>query len=153
MSLSTSRRLELTIDGRTYVVEIEDLSAATVTVLVNGQRYQVNVSEARAPVEAGAEEMPAASPVSAPAPRRARRKAPVVPVAGSANEILAPMPGDILDISVAPGDRVTSGQQLCALEAMKMKSAIRSPRDGVIAAVEVAEGQAVQHGDVLITFE
>jgi biotin carboxyl carrier protein len=36
---------------------------------------------------------------------------------------------------------------------MKMKNAIRSPRDGVIASVEVIEGQAVAHGDVLFTFE
>jgi propionyl-CoA carboxylase alpha chain len=63
------------------------------------------------------------------------------------------MPGDILNIAVKPGDKVVIGQQLCMLEAMKMKSAIRSARDAVIASVEVAEGQAVSHGDVLITFE
>jgi biotin carboxyl carrier protein len=63
------------------------------------------------------------------------------------------MPGNILDIAVKPGDRVAVRQQLCSLEAMKMKNAIRSPGEGVIASVEVAEGQAVAHGDVLFTFE
>jgi biotin carboxyl carrier protein len=62
------------------------------------------------------------------------------------------MPGNVLDITVKPGDRVRFRQQLCSLEAMKMKNAIRSPRDGVIAIVNVTEGQAVSHGDVLFTF-
>ena len=43
-------------------------------------------------------------------------------------------------------------QTLCSLEAMKMKNAVRSPRDGVIGSVEVYEGQTVSHGDVLFTF-
>jgi biotin carboxyl carrier protein len=63
------------------------------------------------------------------------------------------MPGDILDIQVAPGDQVQVGDQICSLEAMKMKSAIRSARAGTIAAVEVSDGQAVAHGDVLVRFE
>jgi biotin carboxyl carrier protein len=62
------------------------------------------------------------------------------------------MPGNVLNIEVKAGDRVSFRQQLCSLEAMKMKNAIRSPRDGVIASVEVSEGQAVSHGDVLFTF-
>ncbi|MEK6574302.1 MAG: biotin/lipoyl-containing protein [Chloroflexota bacterium] len=56
-------------------------------------------------------------------------------------------------MNVKPGDEVTFGQQLCALQAMKMKSAIRSPREGVIASVEVSEGQGVAYGGVLVTFE
>jgi len=63
------------------------------------------------------------------------------------------MPGSVLDIAVKPGDRVRFRQQLCSLEAMKMKNAIRSPRDGVIASVEVTPGQTVAHGDALFTFE
>jgi biotin carboxyl carrier protein len=42
---------------------------------------------------------------------------------------------------------------LCALEAMKMKSAIRSPRAGVVAAVHVRDGQSVAHGEALVSFE
>ncbi len=63
------------------------------------------------------------------------------------------MPGNILDIRVKPGDKVRFRQPLCSLEAMKMKNLIRSPRDGLIASVEVSEGQSVSHGDVLFTFE
>jgi len=84
----------------------------------------------------------------------APEKAPIPPgPAGPQVKLVkAPMPGNILDIGVKPGDKVEFRQTLCSLEAMKMKNAIRSPRDGVIGSVEVVEGQAVSHGDVLFTF-
>ena len=63
------------------------------------------------------------------------------------------MPGHIIDIVVEPGDAVSTGQALCSLEAMKMKNTIRSPRNGVIASVDVTVGQPVTYGDVLVTFE
>ncbi len=63
------------------------------------------------------------------------------------------MPGTILDIAVKVGETVKYGQQLCALEAMKMKNAIRTPKDGVIASVNVNEGQTVAYGTLLFTLE
>jgi biotin carboxyl carrier protein len=75
---------------------------------------------------------------------------PVRPALGSV--LSAPMPGVILNVVVKAGDKVARGDMLCALEAMKMKNAIRSPREAVIASVEVQNGQKVAHGDVLIKF-
>jgi biotin carboxyl carrier protein len=66
--------------------------------------------------------------------------------------LTAPMPGVILDIAVKPGDKVAYGGMLCALEAMKMKNAIRANHELVIASVEVQEGQKVAYGDVLFRF-
>jgi len=63
------------------------------------------------------------------------------------------MPGNIMDIRVGVGDRVSYKQELCNLEAMKMKNSIRSPRDGVIAAIKVREGQTVAYSDVLFVFQ
>ena len=63
------------------------------------------------------------------------------------------MPGTILSVQVSAGDAVAVGQELCVLEAMKMKNSIKSPRDGVISSVGVHEGQNVAHGTLLIEFE
>jgi biotin carboxyl carrier protein len=63
------------------------------------------------------------------------------------------MPGLIIDVCVKPGDKVTRGQHMMALEAMKMKNSIRSPRDAVIASVAVADQQKVAYNDLLVTFE
>jgi biotin carboxyl carrier protein len=62
------------------------------------------------------------------------------------------MPGTVLEILVKPGDAISVGQQLCSLEAMKMKSAIRSPREGIIASVEVTDKQRVAFGETLFIF-
>ena len=48
-------------------------------------------------------------------------------------ELRAVIPGRILAVSVAPGDRVTAGQQVMVVEAMKMQNELRAPRDGVVA--------------------
>ena len=63
------------------------------------------------------------------------------------------MPGQIVEVFVKAGDAVEAGQEVCSLEAMKMKNVIRSHRNGVIASVDVTPGQAVAHGDILFTFE
>jgi biotin carboxyl carrier protein len=68
-----------------------------------------------------------------------------------AETVTAPMPGTILDIAVKVGDVVQQGDILCNLEAMKMKSPIRSPSEGTLVNVLIVEGQNVGYGDVLFT--
>lgn len=153
MSPTSRRRLKVIVNGKPYLVEVGDLRSSPITVNVNGRPYLVNI-------EASAlETLPADEPVSAlesvVRETSAPEKAPTPPGPGGplVRQVKAPMPGNILDIAVKPGDQVRFRQQLCSLEAMKMKNAIRSPRDGVIASVNVTVGQAVAHGDVLFTFE
>jgi biotin carboxyl carrier protein len=63
------------------------------------------------------------------------------------------MPGTIVSVQVAPGDRVTAGQVVVKLEAMKMTNAVKAPQDAVVAEVRAQAGQAVGYGDVLVVFE
>lgn len=62
----------------------------------------------------------------------------------------APMPGLVLRILVSPGDQVTPGMPLLALEAMKMENELRAASPGVVSAVRVAAGDAVEKGQVLL---
>jgi biotin carboxyl carrier protein len=64
--------------------------------------------------------------------------------------LTAPMPGRILAVNVAEGDRVEKGQVLVVLEAMKMEHAVRSPRAGVVAGLAAEPGKMVGLGDVLL---
>lgn len=69
------------------------------------------------------------------------------------NAIKAPMPGLILEISVAVGQEVKENDPLLILEAMKMENSIVSPRDGIIKSVSMTKGAAVEKGALLIEFE
>jgi biotin carboxyl carrier protein len=77
----------------------------------------------------------------------------IPPQSGGGKEVLSPLPGVIVAILVHSGDKVERGQELCTLEAMKMKNAIRSSREGTIESIEVNIGDQVNHGQVLMAFE
>ncbi len=64
--------------------------------------------------------------------------------------LTAPMPGQVLQVDVAPGDQVTSGQTLVIVEAMKMEHPVAAPGAGLVSEVRVAAGDAVASGDVLV---
>lgn len=65
----------------------------------------------------------------------------------------APMPGVVTRVMAAPGDRVTKGQPLLAMEAMKMEHLIRAPRDGAVKAILAKKGQMVDGGAPLVEME
>ncbi len=58
--------------------------------------------------------------------------------------ILSPMPGRILSVEVTAGDRVTRGQKLLTLEAMKMEHSLVAPFDGILAELHAVAGAQVQ---------
>ncbi len=71
---------------------------------------------------------------------------------GDSATVIAPIPGTIIAVSVQPGDRVEHGQELCVLEAMKMKNAIRATRAGMVSKVHVAVGAQVRQGQPLVSY-
>jgi biotin carboxyl carrier protein len=68
-------------------------------------------------------------------------------------EIRAIIPGRVLSVLVALGDRVEAGRQLLVVEAMKMQNELRAPREGTVARVAVAPGQTIEVGDLLAVLE
>lgn len=69
------------------------------------------------------------------------------------NDIKAPMPGLILEVSVEEGAEVKEGDYLLVLEAMKMENTLTAPRDGVVKSVTVAKGDTVDKNQLLIEME
>ena len=72
---------------------------------------------------------------------------------GEQSALTAPMPGTVIKVLAAPGDRVGPRQTLLVLEAMKMETPLVSPYEAVVRAVHVAEGDQVTGGAVLVELE
>ncbi|MFY9587046.1 MAG: acetyl-CoA carboxylase biotin carboxylase subunit, partial [Actinomycetota bacterium] len=112
------------------VAEAGDASEQTVTLEIEGKRFEVAVRGLR-----GGPVASAAAPARAAAPVAAAK-------AGKAGEhvketVRAPMQGTVVKAAVAEGDSVTAGQLLIVLEAMKMENHISSPRDGKVTELAV----------------
>ena len=127
------KKLRITIDGKTYEVEVE----------VIGSKVS-SVAPVAAPVSAPA---PVAAP-AAPAPKAA---APVAPA--GAKDVACPLAAVVVSVAVKPGQEVKEGDLLVMLEAMKMNTPVNSPCAGKVAAINVSAGQSVQEGQSLLSFE
>jgi 3-methylcrotonyl-CoA carboxylase alpha subunit len=68
-----------------------------------------------------------------------------------AGRLTAPMPGKVVSFAVQVGDKVSRGQALAVMEAMKMEHTIAAPADGVVAEILYAPGDQVQEGAELLT--
>jgi acetyl-CoA/propionyl-CoA carboxylase biotin carboxyl carrier protein len=120
------------------------------TVEVNGKRFEVNLEERGAPA------IPAGSATSggqAERPDHATEDDSTTEVTSSGETVEAEMQGTILEVNVAEGDEVASGDVLCVLEAMKMENDIVTERGGTVTQVAIDEGQSVDMGDVLFVLD
>ncbi len=111
-------------------------------VNVNGTDYEITLEEVT-----GAE----ASKPAAPAPQAAPAPAAAPAASAGSEQVVSPMPGNILNINVKVGDTVKKGQVLLILEAMKMENEIMAPKDGTVTAVNVQKGSTVESGALLVT--
>ena len=107
-------------------------------VKVNGNVYEIELEE----IKAGEQVKPAEKPAPAATPA----------VSGEGEEVISPMPGNILSVNVGEGAAVNKGDVLMVLEAMKMENEIMAPASGKVTGI-VPKGSAVETGTVLCTIK
>lgn len=110
-----------------------DFIAKTYTVVVNGNSYTVSIANTL--------------------DKLIKEMGFLVGSSKKINEIKAPMPGLILEMSVSVGQEVQENDCLLILEAMKMENSFLSPRAGIIKSISAKKGDAVEKGQLLIEFE
>jgi pyruvate carboxylase len=121
--------------GKTLIVrylttgEVREDGTRTVFFELNGQPRDIRVTDRSA--QATLKTHPKAEP-------------------DNANHIAAPMPGKIASVAARAGREVRSGERLLSIEAMKMETAVYSPRDAVVGEVLVSPGTVVEARDLLI---
>ena len=125
-------KYELTLNGRTYEVEVELADPMLM------QEFQSCAPAPAAPATPATEAVPSAAPVAAAS------------ITGDGESVDSPMPGNILKVNVSAGQVVKEGDVLVILEAMKMENEIMAPKGGTVTQVLVEKGATVETGAPLV---
>lgn len=128
------KKLRITINGKTYDVDVEILSE-------EGTHAAAEPARRPAPRAAAAAPAPAAAPAAAPAPA----------AAGGEGDVPSPLAGLVVSVDVKVGDTVSEGQKLVTLEAMKMNTIVSASTGGTVKAIHVGQGDAVEEGQSLLS--
>ena len=115
------------------------------TITVNGNVYDVTVEENGN----GA----AAAPVAAPkaTPKAASKAAPKAAAGAGSIKVEAGAAGKVFKIEASVGQKVSRGDAVLIVEAMKMEIPVVAPEDGTVASIDAAVGDAIEAGAVLAT--
>lgn len=138
------------INGNVYKVAVGDIDNNIAQVEVNGTPYRVELEPAKKPTTIINTPRPAAAPRNEAGGKVIAENKPA---AKPAYSVTAPLPGTVLSITVKVGDVVKAADTVLILEAMKMENSIHAGRDGKVAAINVAPGDAVLEGAPLIVLE
>jgi biotin carboxyl carrier protein len=143
-------RYEVSIDGRTRVVDGRAAGAATFSLLIEHASTEVSVLSRGD--EYAVEAAGRLHRLRLLDERALRRQARAGGGAGGP-EVRAAMPGKVVAVLVSVGATVERGQGLLVIEAMKMENEIGAPRSGRVAEIRVQPGQAVEAGETLAVIE
>lgn len=135
---------KLTINNQKYNARIVEYSQTHAKINVNGTEYVVQIDDDVL------QSIPKLSAQDKAVPLAPSFKSGVDVGSG---EVRAPIPGVIVSIPVAEGDKVKKGQTIIILEAMKMQSEIASPFDATIGKIMVKERSPIQEGDLMMTLQ
>lgn len=148
----------VTMNGKKYEVEVERMSAfhmLTREEIASGvstpvQPVAAPAPKAAAPTPAAAAPAPAPKAAATPAPAAAT-PTPAAKAAPGGTSVTSPMPGSVLGVKANVGDKVSAGQTMFVLEAMKMENEIVAPVDGTVASINVKMGDTVDTDQVMGT--
>ncbi len=136
------------VDGRPVPVDLEGREGAFLSLLVGQRSYEV-VTE-----ETGEESRVVVGGRAYRTAVKAPRAAPLeigdaCPTGAGLCEVVAPLPGLLVEVRVAEGQDVEKGTVVAVMESMKMHLELRAPRSGVIRSLWATPGREVQQGEVL----
>jgi biotin carboxyl carrier protein len=142
------KSFKFTIKGNKYDVNVLNIEDEIAEIEVNGTVYKVELEKKITTPKTPKLVRSYAVPSTETAPSQLKTSAPSAPK--GAGFIKSPLPGVILDIYVKEGDKVSIGQKLITLEAMKMENNINADKEGIVKSIKVSKGDSVLEGDTLI---
>jgi biotin carboxyl carrier protein len=146
------KEFKFKIGGTDYAATVEELEGGKLQVNLNGKAFEVEMPQSERKVQRPA--APAAAPKAAPVAKAASAPAPAAPAASAGGRpINAPLPGVVIKINAKVGDKVSTGDTILVLEAMKMENNITADSNGTIKAILCKEGDQVQSGQALVELD
>lgn len=142
------KEYKYTINGNKYEISIEGIEDNIAKVLVNGEEYKVEMEKEPEPEK----KKVVVKPVT-PQPAHATSSASASPKANTNNAVKAPLPGVIVEVKVAVGDKVKIGDTVVVLEAMKMANNLDTEKAGTVTAILVQPGESVMEDTPLVVIE
>ena len=133
------------VDPNAKANEGRQTQSGRYSVVVNGSRYNVEVSE-------GFNDSIQVKSITEVEGKSVKSAKSAV-ASATENDIVASLPGAVHKILVSVGDHVKKGQAIVVLEAMKMEIEVKAPKDGVIGSIEVSKGQSVANNQVVAKFK
>ncbi len=142
-------RYQVTLGGRTWEVDARLTAQGIASLLVGSVSHVADVTDdaGRCVVDVGGETYAIQVEEHTRWTIRTRGGAAAGP---RGQTLVAPLPGRITRVAVAPGEAVAAGSALVVIEAMKMENELRASAPGTVMEVRVQAGQAVNAGDVLV---
>jgi len=144
-------KIHVKIQENIFTVKIGDIQARPIQAEVDGEIFEVWPEETLIPSETSLT-VSSTPQITHPVPPVESNGSSVKP-SKKTSTVIAPIPGVIVEITANIGDSVTYGQELCVLEAMKMKNSIRANRDGLIKEIFTSIGDHVRQSQVLMEFD
>ena len=143
------KEYKYTINGNKYEVTIAGIEDNIANVVVNGEKYKVEMEKEPEPQKKKVVVKPVA-----PQPTATQAPTPGSNVRVNMNNaVKAPLPGVITEIKVAVGDEVKAGDTVVVLEAMKMANNLDTEKGGKVTAILVQEGESVMEDTPLVVIE
>jgi biotin carboxyl carrier protein len=144
------------VDGRHYEIDVREVGQDQYLLASSGKIYKCRVERDRYSSQEGAFAITLRGRehnVVIVDPKRLRSGQSSATHHTGAAEIVSPMPGKIVRVSVAAGANVAAGDGVIVVEAMKMQNEMKAPKDGVVVSINAEEGATVKAGDVLAVIE
>jgi biotin carboxyl carrier protein len=171
-------RVSVELDGRRYLIEIEDEGERPEHVIVDGRKVPIDLSpswtrefdkslivdgrshriefeygEGGIPKSVWVNGAPAGLTIDFPGKGKIHGGKVTTMMGASKDKVVAPIPGKIVEIRVKEGQNVAEGQILIVLEAMKMENELCATRDSVVKQILCREGENVDLDQTLLNLE